>query len=87
MNYEKVKSLDSQDLWVPDVQRLQELYLELTRLTVVTFTLMVKKLQSRVRKMLLDVVSDIFQKIERDTELLFRNQLLRIQQWQQWNSL
>ena len=46
-----------------------------------------KKLISRVRKMQLEMVSDIFQKTERDTESLFRNLLQRTLLWQQWNTL
>ena len=33
------------------------------------------------------MVSDIFQKTERDTESLFRNLLQRTLLWQQWNTL
>ena len=46
-----------------------------------------KKVDIRVRKMQLEMVSDIFQKTERDTESLFRNLLQRTLLWQQWNTL
>ena len=57
------------------------------RSTAEIFISTARKLISRVRKMQLEMVSDIFQKTERDTESLFRNLLQRTLLWQQWNTL
>ena len=46
-----------------------------------------KKVDIKSRKMRLETVLDIFQKIERDTELLYRNLLQKTLLWQLWNSL
>ena len=50
--------------------------------TAVIFISTVRRLQSRAHRMLLSAVSVICQRTERDMVLLYRNQLLRIQQWQ-----
>lgn len=46
-----------------------------------------KKVDIKSPKMRLETVLDIFQKIERDTELLYRNLLQKTLLWQLWNSL
>ena len=91
LNFVKVRSLVSQDLWVQDVQRLQEHFLEQTRNRVErsplwTRAVSLEKLQSTAHRMLLNMVSVICQRTEEDMVLSFRNLLTKTQHWQQWKS-
>ena len=59
----------------------------LTRSTAVTFMSTARRLRSRARRMLLNTVSVICQRTERDSVSSFRRRLLRIQRWRTWMSL
>ena len=72
--------------WARGVPRRWERCSALTRSTAEISMSMGKRLRSRVRRMRLNVVSDTFQRTERDLVLLCRRQLPKIQQWRIWTS-
>ena len=57
------------------------------KISIMDKTVSFVKLLSTVLRMLLNTVLDICQRTEEDTDVLFRNPVLKIQLWQLWSSL